>query len=257
MSRVIAKDEAFGRIHNTELGKRRMCTALIGQSNLALPGLCTYKTDLIKLHENDEYIFDAASFDFVASRWWVIRVCSHIIDVEEDLLLPTHALRRTQYLMEDADEICESAKPEDHGSIREIVLNKVPGVVTFVSTPRPEWFDAVRSTEGHLAVLESFRDSKGNTMLRLNGELPRPHGTFLASCVPLPNAAGVLKVSGIAKSLPKSVNSLEYEGETLSSNIEHIGEDVLVYLDSKVASVVGLSIWRLDGTHFELRADSK
>lgn len=256
MSRVITEDGTFTRRHHVELRRRSLHGALLGSSASALPGLLTLSVEIEKFHEGQSHIFDLAIFDIPSRAWWVGRTLATVEDVEHDILLPTHALRRTQYLTEDADQIAELCLPELQDEVRSIVIEAVPGVVTFASNPLPEWYGLVAEFEGQLAVLESFRGPDNTTLLRVNGQLPRARGTLVGACESVSTSAGLIRITGAAHHWPGGLAVVDYRGDTLGVAGQVIGDDLLIRIEPRVVALVPdepIALWRLEGGHFELR----
>ncbi len=247
----------FARRHHTELRARELTSMLIGSSKEALPGLVTLPAALVKWYNGDEVSMDVAIFDFSGSRWWAGRVLPTVDDLVEEVIQPTHALRRTQYLTEDGDEIARGATATNREDVRSLVLREVPGVVTFTSNPSPNWYAEVSQAEGSLAVVEAFRGPDGKTMLRLNGNLPRATGSRLGSCSRVPTTPGVLKVADGAAGWPPGPKSFEYFGASVDVTAEAAGVDLLLIVEPGLAQLLGdvISLWQITESHYELRRE--
>ncbi|MEX1026893.1 MAG: hypothetical protein WD049_02640 [Candidatus Paceibacterota bacterium] len=253
MSRILAKSGPYGRHHRLLLRRFEMRDALVTNAGHALPGIEVVKAELIKRYENEEFEVDLALFDFVGMRWWVALVLAQVDDFDIDVLIPTHALRRTGFLTEDAEALASRAPNGRDADVRSLVLNQVPELVVFVSRPEPGWFDRIMGSEGHLAVLETFSNLGGDSLLRINGDLPHATGTRITECTQIPGAPRLLKLPGQAPAWPQEPAVIEYEGETLRATTTIAGNDVLLSLDSHIESGKGYSLWRLADRYFELR----
>jgi hypothetical protein len=254
VSRMIAVNGVYGRRHASELRRREMRSALLKQSGSALPGLLSVASDIVKSYEGDLHEIDLAVFDLGAGKWWAGRIVPLIDDLEADVLLPTLGLRRTQYLVEDAESVAEAAPVDARDTILRLVLSQVPEVVTFTSNPLPRWYEKVASFEGHLAVLEAFSSTDGSTLLRINGDIPRARGQLMAPCLRVPGAAAVVKIPGRGDAWPDGTKTFEYMGESLRVISDVVGPDVLLRLEGKIlAGGQDLAVWQIASTHFEIR----
>lgn len=256
MSRVITEGGVFTRRHHVELRRRALQSALLNSSASALPGLLTLGVEIEKFHEGQSHTFDLAIFDRLCRVWWVGRTLATVEDVQHEVLLPTHALRRTQYLTEDAERITESCPVELKDELSSIVIDAVPGVVTFVSNPLPEWYRLVADFEGQLAALESFRGPNNTILLRVNGQLPRARGTLVGPCEPMSTSAGLIRVVGAAHHWAGGLAVIEYCGDTLGISAQIVGADLVIRLEPKVVPLepgAPITLWKLGGDHFELR----
>lgn len=256
MSRVVTATEVYSRRHALVLRRFEMRDALLAHAEVALPGLVVARADLLKRQENEEFSVDLALVDIPGDRWWVARVIANVDDLVEDILLPTHALRRTQYLISDAEIICAGAPSGDHHALRMIVLNQVPGVVTFVSRPHPDWFGAVEKYEGQLAVLEILSAVDGQTLLRLNGVLPTATGRPVGVCTSVAGLSYLLKLPGAAKGWPAGDVRIHFDGDEIRAAPALSGEDVILRLDPGVATdQTTYSVWAIADAYFELRIE--
>ena len=176
-------------------------------------------------------------------------------DFESEVVEPIRWLRRTRYLETDAREIAAAVDEKIRPAVHEIVSDDPPQVVVFVSNPQPHWFRMVENAEGSLAVLEQFRSGTGETIVRVNGQVPRGEGELILECTALANMECVLRVPGGATELRDSSVRLEWQGDLLEYSLTSIAPDVLVAVSG------GLSldpdqkwaIWRLSPEHFALR----
>lgn len=258
MSRVVAATGPYGRHHRLVLRQFEMRDALIKNAGHALPGIDVIKADLLKRYENQEFVVDLALIDLSSSRWWVARVLSQVVDFEHQVIIPTHALRRTSFLTEDAEAVASGMPNGKAESVRSIVLEEVPEVLTFVSRPEPEWFDAVARVEGHLAVFETFSNTEGDSLIRVNGQVPRARGKRVTECLPIPGIAHLLKLPNQAATWPNEKITIEYEGETLRATANVVGADVILDLDPQVSSVTASdhALWSIADGYFEIRRDA-
>jgi hypothetical protein len=256
MSRVITEGGVFTRRHHVELRRRVLRDALLNCCTSALPGLLTLGVEVEKYYEGESHTFDLAIFDLADLRWWVGRTLATVDDLEFEILLPTHALRRTQYLTDDGAEIAEQAPDDCRDLVASTVVEAVPGVVTFVSNPLPEWYQRVAEFEGQLAVLESFRGPGNTTLLRVNGQLPKARGVLIGSCEPMSESAGLIRVAGASKHWSKELATLEYYGDTVGVSGRVVGEDLVIRLEPRLIvpnAGASLTLWRLGDSHLELR----
>jgi hypothetical protein len=258
MSRVVTATGPYGRHHSLVLRAFEMRDALIKNAGHALPGIEVIKADLLKRYENQEFVVDLALVDFSSSRWWVGRVVSQVDDFDHDVLIPNHALRRTSFLVEDSEALASGTPNGKADSVRAIVLDQVPEVVTFVSRPEPAWFDALARAEGHLAVLETFSNAGGDTLIRVNGDVPRAQGERVSECHPIPGTAHLLKLPNQAARWPKEMIAIEYEGETLRATANIVGTDVILDVDPQAGSAAAANhaLWCLADGYFEIRRDT-
>lgn len=252
MSRVITSSGSYGRRHPADLRRRELISALVAAAGDALPGLIVTPVNIVKSYQNDEYEIHIVVFDQQKPCWWVARICPFVENLQTDVLLPTHALRRTQYLTTDIAEISESGVALPQDKLEEIVLEQVPKVVTFVSNPQPDWYESVKEMEGSLAVLESFRQPDGNTLLRLNGELPRSRGVLLDVFVRIPHAPGVFRSTGNAEWNASGIQ-LGYDGETVRFKAKVVGNEVLLSLEQKLIASDSIELWQVTNDYYDLR----
>ena len=234
-----------------------MKQAIVSNASSLFPGLLVVGTEILKLYHNEEITIDLTLFDLADGRWWVGRVLPRVSDLDVEVLVPTLGLRRTTYLSSDVDEICSELDQDSDGHVREIVKGQVPGVVTFVSNPRPSWYDRVTAGEGKLAVLETFSSTSGETLLRLNGELPRAGGSRIGSCKPVPHTSGIYKLEGLGADWGNDDTRFDFDGEMVGATATIAGSDVLLDLEAVVDLDAGqdLVLWQITAEQFEFRLE--
>jgi hypothetical protein len=234
-----------------------MRQAIVSNAGSLFPGLLVVQTEILKLYHNEEITIDLALFDLAGGRWWVGRVLPRISDLDLEVLVPTLGLRRTTYLSSDIDEICSGLEQDNDTHVRAIVEGQVPGVVTFVSNPRPSWHDRVAAGEGQLAVLETFSSISGETLLRLNGDLPRAGGSRIGPCKPVPHTSGIYKLEGRGADWGNDETQFDFDGEMVSATATVAGSDVLLDLEAVVDLDADrdLVLWQIAADQFEFRLE--
>ena len=258
MSRVISTSGTFVRHHGGVLRRFEMTDALVRNASETLPGLVVVRVDLLKRYENEEYRVDLVIFDLPGHRWWVGRMVPQVEDFELDLLLPTHGLRRTKYLTDDVEEILSKTAAESGEAIQHMVSSVVPGVLSFVSHPNPEWFKAVREHEGSLAIFETYSNSTAETLIRVNGDIPVAVGTKLCECREVVGMASVLKLIDQGGSWPLDSSSITYQGETIMATTIKVGDDIMIHLESGLPgtdNMSDLSVWKLAPGQYAIRKE--
>lgn len=257
VSRVIGLGGVYRRHHSTALRGFEMRQAILRNADSLFPGLLVVGTEILKLYHNEEITVDLALVDLPGERWWVGRVLPRVSDLDLEVLMPTLGLRRTTYLSTDVDEISAGVEQANADQVRAIVEAQVPGVVTFVSNPSPGWYDRVTAGEGHLAVLETFSSISGETLLRLNGDLPRADGSRIGPCKPVPHTSGIYKLEGLGARWGHDQTQFDFDGEMVSATATVAGPDVLLDLEGvvDVAADRDLVLWQIAADQFEFRLE--
>lgn len=259
MSRVVGSSGVYRRHHSTTLRGFEMKRAIVSNASSLFPGLLVVETDVLKLYHNEEFTIDLALFDLGGGRWWVGRVLPRISDLDLEVLVPTLGLRRTTYLSSDIDEICAALEQgsDPYVRARAIVEGQVPGVVTFVSNPRPSWYDRVTAGEGQMAVLETFSSTSGETLLRLNGDLPRAGGSRIGPCIPVPHTSGIYRLEGFGADWGNDETQFDFDGEMVSATATVAGSDVFLDLEAVVDLDADrdLVLWHIAADQFEFRLE--
>ena len=252
--------QVFSRRNGRMLRRFELLNELVRCAEDIFPGVIVIPHELVKYEENDEVVVDLVLIDLEGRHWWVAKVIPSVSDFKRDVFLSVYALSRTRYLSEDSEAV--AAHVEDvsiRDAVREIMMGEPPGVVVFVSNPDPSWYEETRRAGGQMAVAESFSSGTGDRLLRINGDLPRATGTYVADCEALPGMDHVLRVLDFASEWPAEEALVELEGELILEKARVIENDVLIYAAPGQTITPGgepIGLWQLRPQHFSIRPRS-
>ena len=108
-----------------------------------------------------------------------------------------------------------------------------------------------------MAVLETFSSPSGETLVRLNGDLPRAAGSRIGPCKPLPHTAGIYKLEGLGADWGNNPTQFDFDGEMVTATATVAGSDVLLDLEAVVDLDADrdLVLWRIAADQFEFRLE--
>ncbi len=255
MSRVLAGTNVYRRQHPRSLRRAELVEALVRHSPGLLPGLILLPCGLVKDHHGDEAAADLLIVDDMGDRWWVATVHSSVVDFEDEVVLPSLILSRSQYLMDDIAEVTAGQSDDVAVPVNRVMALTPPSAVAFVPSPRPEWFLRLAEIDAGLAVIETFASTTGPDLFRLNGSLPVATGTLMWNCARLPANPHILELRDAASSWPKSGAVIEWEGEALPYTQKPAGQDVVLKLPKslELSEHDALNLWQLGTDHYSLR----
>jgi hypothetical protein len=248
---VLLGERVYGRLHRTVLRRREVADFLVKHAHDCLPALAVAAVDVVKLNDNDEFAIDVIAIDFLASRWWAGIIVTEVTDLERDVVLPVRWARQAQYLTDEAKDIA-SKFPGKEAEVESLIIAEQPCVTAFVSNPMPEWFSAVHSVDGNLAITEVFQAPTGHQLWRVNGELPVAQGTKIAEGTVL--TGNIVSVASMPSLQDDEIRCI-WEGEEIGCTINRVSSQVLLYLNIDLGLPISasVSVWQVAATTFSLR----
>ena len=115
-------------------------------------------------------------------RWWVVEaelahhsLSAHVLPQVEKLAAGVYGPSHAAYLHDHANAL-------DGEALGNMMKGSQPRVLVVVNAPRPTWIGPLSRFDALLAIVEIFRSSRGEHVLRVNGDYPSPPADALSQC---------------------------------------------------------------------------
>ncbi len=216
MSRLLIKDEWFEAIASTEYWESEFEVLVSQRAETVFPEyhLVNFKTDVPS--EFGVARPDMALIERNYRRWWVLEAELAHHPLKGHVLPQVQRLSSGIYGSEHVDYLMGKAPNLDRDKLRAMMKGLQPRVLVVVNSPCPTWRPELAALGALLSVVEIFRSSRSEHVIRLNGDYPDPPADGLTVCIRDPLVPRFLQVeSPAALGDPDPVTNLyniEYEG---------------------------------------------
>ena len=121
--------------------------------------------------EHERRIPDLALIDRSYRHWWVVEVEMVHHSLNGHVLPQVEVFSRGRYGNEHGNYLLEQSNELDPDAVRDMIKGSQPGVLVVVNQEAPTWVEPIHSIGGLLTIVQVFRSSLNQHILRVNGDL--------------------------------------------------------------------------------------
>ena len=122
--------------------------------------------------EDGKRIPDFALIERNYRCWWVVEVEMGHHSLNSHVIPQVEVFSRGRYGLSHCDYLLKKCTALQRPSIVDMIKGAQPRVLVIVNRPVPDWIDALHKLDCFLAVIEVYRSSRNNHILRMNGDYP-------------------------------------------------------------------------------------
>lgn len=182
VARLLIRGESFERVSSDAYWESEFERLVLRESAVLYP---EYHFVPFKTEVESEYGVAKPDFALVERqyrRWWVVEaelahhsLSAHVLPQVEKLAAGLYGPSHATYLHDHGDAL-------DRAALANMMKGAQPRVLVVVNAPRPTWVAPLSRFDALLAVVEIFRSSRGEHVLRVNGDYPSPPANALSQC---------------------------------------------------------------------------
>lgn len=213
MARLLAEGSWFESVRSQSWYEREFEDVVVDRAPQLFPRwTCVQFTETVEGDDGTRKQPDLALIDEHYREWWVVEVELAHHDLRNHILPQVRAFRTGQYGDEHARALCRKAPHLDVRRVTQMMLGEPPNVIVIADSPAVShtWRPALRELSVALGIVEPFRGSGNELILRLNGDQPDPPGEILTRCSRHQQVRRLWKVHSPA-ALPPELDVLEIE----------------------------------------------
>ena len=169
--RLLVNGEWFEAVSSWGQFERDFERLLFNQAGAIFPEHYTVPFKVPVETEHDRKIPDLALIDRSYRQWWVVEVemghhslAGHVLPQVEVFARGKYGNEHGRYLLEQSNEL-------DPDSVRDMIKGSQPGVLVVVNQEVPSWIEPIHHVGGLLTIVQIFRSSRNQHILRVNGDL--------------------------------------------------------------------------------------
>ena len=122
--------------------------------------------------ENDIRKPDLALIDKQYRHWWVVEIEMAHHSLQGHVLPQVETFARGRYGPEHAEYLAGHSTAIDLEQAIDMIRGAQPRVLVIVNQSTPNWTEHIHRLEGLLTIIEVFRSSRNQHVLRINGDNP-------------------------------------------------------------------------------------
>ena len=165
--------------------------------------------------EDGRKIPDLALVDLSYRHWWVVEVEMAHHSLRGHVIPQVEVFARGRYGEEHANHLANSRADLDKSALQDMMRGAQPRVAVVVNRSVPEWVEPIHRLDAILTVVEVFRSSRNQHILRVNGDYPEAAGSQIATRCrldgTLPNLLQVDSPAALGVAAGEQIH-LEYNG---------------------------------------------
>jgi len=142
------------------------------RAHLLFPEFRTVSFKSLIETESDARKPDIALVDKNYRSWWVVEVEMSRHSLQGHVLPQVEVFANGKYGPNHAEYLCEKCPELELEPLIEMIKGAQPRVLVIVDQNCPDWVDPLRQYDAILNVVEIFRSSRNEHILRVNGESP-------------------------------------------------------------------------------------
>ena len=185
--RLLLSEEWFDALSSEGQYESDFESIILSRAKSLFPQFHTVPFRIPVESEEGRKIPDLALVDRTYRFWWVVEVemahhslCGHVIP-------QVKVFARGKYGEEHANHLARRGDDLDRDALQDMIMGAQPRVLVVVNRSVPDWVEPIHRLDGLVTVVEMFRSSRNQHILRVNGDYPEGSDAHIASLCRLDN----------------------------------------------------------------------